>query len=745
MNPMQKYGIWFILFLTLFLGASFTAAFTTFFITPESSNFTLASLETASSNITISFNALVTPEEGEDQPYRIERSVVCEEYDEDWNCIEAPPNLCPYLAIQPNDGESTETGYPLDASFPWATAEGELLAPTDQTDSWTLSITSPCFEGECPANYDAWTNGDPLPQSLKNQTFKCNLNVDWNGGVFPVRALTNTALAATTNMMTVEAVFTGGGVQQIDPVIIIPGIMGSATKNGELVIDPILHSYDDLIETLDQNGYEKEVDLFTFPYEWRDPNSVSANLLKNKIAEVKDICDCNKVDLVAHSMGGLVAREYIQSAQYQNDVDQVIFLGTPHRGSPKAYLQWEAGEFPAGSLSSLIKLKFQHEAITNLYPSLFGYIHGRPVSSVQELLPVFDYLKDKDTGTVRPYSNGYPRNVFLEALNTNTGIQALLNSGVESTNIVGNVGAASTIERVRVVAPSNPLWTHGKPDGFDNKDSDQGLEYGSGDGTVTILGATLANSVPNQISQAEHLQLPSVEENNIFNLLTNKDSSTNIHRSLISKILNISLHSPIDIVVVAPDGKKIGKNFATGQEYNEIPDAFYSGFNNDDDEYITIPNPIDGEYKIELQGTGSGGKYGVLTSYISDSFATTTETTGITAPNQITILEVIIDNDNPEQLDAEREVTLDVLVVDINGAYNLGWITDKKTRDGLILEAKLIIKFEKKKNGKLEKKVDKILIKVVEKELDMLLKKGKINAQASDLLKTDLKYIINNN
>src|SRR3989344_8631076 len=157
MNPMQKYGIWFILFLTLFLGASFTAAFTTFFITPESSNFTLASLETASSNITISFNALVTPEEGEDQPYRIERSVVCEEYDEDWNCIEAPPNLCPYLAIQPNDGESTETGYPLDASFPWATAEGELLAPTDQTDSWTLSITSPCFEGECPANYDAWT------------------------------------------------------------------------------------------------------------------------------------------------------------------------------------------------------------------------------------------------------------------------------------------------------------------------------------------------------------------------------------------------------------------------------------------------------------------------------------------------------------------------------------------------------------------------------------------------------------
>src|SRR3989344_2085403 len=121
--------------------------------------------------------------------------------------------------------------------------------------------------------------------------------------------------------------------QTIDPVIIIPGIMGSATKNGKLVIDPILHTYDDLIATLKANGYEEGKDLFTFPYEWRDSNVLTANLLKDKINEVKTICDCSKVDLVAHSMGGLVAREYIQSGQYNHDVDQVIFLGTPHNGA----------------------------------------------------------------------------------------------------------------------------------------------------------------------------------------------------------------------------------------------------------------------------------------------------------------------------------------------------------------------------------------------------------------------------
>src|SRR3989344_1077122 len=534
----------------------------------------------------------------------------------------------------------------------------------------------------------------------------------------------------------------------IDPVIVIPGIMGSAYKNGELVIDPILHTYDDLIATLDQNGYGLGVDLFTFPYEWRDPNSINANLLKDKITEVKNICNCDKVDLVAHSMGGLVAREYIQSGQYQDDVDQVIFLGTPHKGSPKAYLQWEAGEFPAGRILDLVtKTFFQTEALENGYTSLFDYIHNRPVSSVQELLPIFDYLKDKDTGTIRTYSTNYPINIFLEALNLNSKIQSFLTSGVKITNIVGNAGSASTINTIRVGSSSSPLWAHGKPDGFDGQTADRGLEKGTGDGTVTLSGASLDSSIPNEEVIGDHIKLPTVAENRVFNILTNQDSTTNIdsNPSTDYKILILQLLSPVDFVVIAPDGKKIGKNFANGQEYDEIPDAFYSGYDNDDDEYITIPNPLDGEYKIEVQGTGSGGEYRVLTSYISEEFDITTETTGITQPSQITKLEVVVDNDNPEELNTEREVTLEVLINDVNGAYNLGWITDKKVRDSLIKQAKLIIRFEKKRNGKYEVKIDKILIKLLEKELDLLKKRGKINQQAYGLLKVDLKYLINNN
>src|SRR3989338_11196510 len=85
---------------------------------------------------------------------------------------------------------------------------------------------------------------------------------------------------------------------EIDPVIIIPGFFGSARKNNEWVIDPILHTYNNLIDTLKANGYVEGKDLFVFPYDWRQSNVITANLLKKRIGQIKTICDCDKVDII---------------------------------------------------------------------------------------------------------------------------------------------------------------------------------------------------------------------------------------------------------------------------------------------------------------------------------------------------------------------------------------------------------------------------------------------------------------
>ena len=188
-----------------------------------------------------------------------------------------------------------------------------------------------------------------------------------------------------------------------EPVILVPGIMGSWNISGRWQIDPIFHTYDNLMEALIAAGYKEDSlgevkpTLFTFPYDWRVDNNLTAGLLKEKIQQVKEITGRDKVDIIAHSMGGLVARSYIQGSDYQNDIDQVIFLGTPHLGAPESYLKYEGAEF-VEKWDWFKKYFFQIEAAFNGYLDLTDYIRVQ-VPAVEQLLPIYSYLKDKQQDT----------------------------------------------------------------------------------------------------------------------------------------------------------------------------------------------------------------------------------------------------------------------------------------------------------------------------------------------------------
>ncbi|TSC84863.1 MAG: PGAP1 family protein [Parcubacteria group bacterium Gr01-1014_13] len=496
-----------------------------------------------------------------------------------------------------------------------------------------------------------------IPIVITSSSFHDNLsgaiNADWfwNPQVFATNSWWGDASGPTTpsNPGGTGQTFFGnvvydpwiGKITKNDPVIIIPGILGSAEKDGVWLIDPIFHTYDDLIDTLAANGYTKGVDLFSFPYNWRQSNILTAFQLHQKIDEVKAVCNCDKVDLVGHSMGGLVARQYAQSNYYENDVDQLIFLGTPHLGAPEDYLTWEGGTNAPGILNSIAKLFFSAEAKKAGYNNLFDYIKNNPIVSVQELLPIYNYLRDKDTGLMREYPNNYPVNTFLENLNNTS--SSLFNSGIKITNIVGEAGVSSTINALRVVPTINlPLWEHGYPDGFNEKIGDRGLEVGGGDGTVPGFSAAAINNDLNKINTG-HTQIPSNGEDLIYKKLTNQTASILIHKSFIERFLIIRLLSPVDMVVIAPDGKRVGKGFISEQEVNEIDGAFYSGFMTDD-EYITIPNPLDGEYKVETVGTDNGGEYTVATGLITDEGSNEHDFTATTLPGMITSLNIEVNN-----------------------------------------------------------------------------------------------------
>jgi pimeloyl-ACP methyl ester carboxylesterase len=86
----------------------------------------------------------------------------------------------------------------------------------------------------------------------------------------------------------------------------------------------------------------KPANFFKFPYDWRRDNRVNAKILKKYLElrlkqwqEYTGIKDA-KVILMAHSMGGLVSRYYLEVLEGWRYCKTLITFGTPYRGSLNA-------------------------------------------------------------------------------------------------------------------------------------------------------------------------------------------------------------------------------------------------------------------------------------------------------------------------------------------------------------------------------------------------------------------------
>ncbi|TSC69457.1 MAG: Lecithin:cholesterol acyltransferase [Parcubacteria group bacterium Gr01-1014_56] len=477
---------------------------------------------------------------------------------------------------------------------------------------------------------------------------------------------------------------------EYEPVVIIPGILGSWEKNGEWVVDPILHTYDNLIDTFLANGYVENQTLFRFGYNWEEPNEVSAHMLANKIQQIKQTCACSHVDIVAHSMGGLVALYYIENSEYQNDVGQLFLVATPLSGAPKAYKTWEGGEVDFGEPipNAFMQTKFWLEARGSGYASVFDYIRNRPIESIHELLPVYNNYLSTATTTLQ-YPTGYPINGFLET------IIAKLNQvygKVRVNTILADTLLNTTISGF-LIEPSTelPKWEHGKI---------VGTFFSAGDGTVPRTSIeNIIGVADKEFDGVNHLQVVATSSSYIFENLNNNGPTTIINKTyrVVTSFLYFKLFSPIDMQIVAPDGKRLGKDFSTNTEINEIPDAFYSGFSTGN-EYAVIVNPIPGNYSLQTIGTGSGGAYTIITGYGDSATTTQAEITSSTTPAQVinhtlafsstsTVLTLTKETPPPPPPVA---LTPDSCIGDMTKAYKNKWITKKAVYEGLVFDCKAL-------------------------------------------------------
>jgi triacylglycerol esterase/lipase EstA (alpha/beta hydrolase family) len=109
-----------------------------------------------------------------------------------------------------------------------------------------------------------------------------------------------------------------------DPVIIVAGTFSPAFAN------------EPLAERLRADGYE--VRIFELPTLGTQDINLSAQALNTFADGVRAQTGAAKVDLIGHSQGGLVARSYVKSFGGAGEVDSLITLGAPNRGTYVANL-----------------------------------------------------------------------------------------------------------------------------------------------------------------------------------------------------------------------------------------------------------------------------------------------------------------------------------------------------------------------------------------------------------------------
>ena len=291
------------------------------------------------------------------------------------------------------------------------------------------------------------------------------------------------------------------------PVILVPGIMGSCSKVKGLFFSPVLPAgyctdpallklypppgcvgsyvadvgWTGLKESLKANGFM----VYDAPWDWRVPvtradgnNQIAwRKYLKPVIDKARGDSGAQKVDIVAHSMGGLLTRAYIQSSDYAGDIGRFAMVGTPNEGSANAYYLWfggETGVAPFWTYDAIASQNYEEwlgGRWGDVKPLARRDFFQKNISTLEELLPVYPVLKDS-SGVVFAYP-GVENNPLYQLNHSPFGALA----GEVQTKVFSST-SEDTINQIPVSGyPSGGLFPHGTPQGYPKGKN-------NGDGTV---------------------------------------------------------------------------------------------------------------------------------------------------------------------------------------------------------------------------------------------------------------------
>jgi len=283
------------------------------------------------------------------------------------------------------------------------------------------------------------------------------------------------------------------------PIVILPGFGGSFSfkllsdkaKNDWWLTTLGTSAYRYFAKALILSNYYHDKDFFWGFYDWRMACENSAKkYLEETIDKAKEKSGHSQVHIVAHSMGGLVARSYIEGDSFRDDIDQLVTAGTPHLGSSEAYPIWEGGQLLDNKKPIYLYLWYL-EALNWDWNKVQFVRKNFP--SVGEMMPTYDYLESSFDGNPIQYKNQKEHNVFLENLAEPENMDKLKRK--VATNLVVGKGE-KTLEKIQVspYEGGDGKWIDGIPNPIEPpKDTE------NGDGTVILESARAKNALTKNI------------------------------------------------------------------------------------------------------------------------------------------------------------------------------------------------------------------------------------------------------
>ena len=248
----------------------------------------------------------------------------------------------------------------------------------------------------------------------------------------------------------------------VSDVVIIPGIMKQ-------------EQYSRLGDYLESGlGYERGKDLFEFAYDWRQDIRLNSQRLAQAIDGWKIR---SPITIIAHSLGTLVSRYYVDKFGGKDKVERLVLMGGPQYGTPKslAIIMVGPGLLPFGfgdeRMRRVLNTMPSSYQILPIYPYVFDQ-YGRQV----DLLEDESWLPENQ----RPFL-GMARSFRKEL-----GFQA----SVPAVSIFGY--GLKTVLRMKVNRRSDGSWDKMEP-----------LDELGGDSTVPAGSAVLQNSEIHPVRQ-EH-------------------------------------------------------------------------------------------------------------------------------------------------------------------------------------------------------------------------------------------------